>query len=336
MDPLSHALTGAALAMTLAPSGRVRTAALAGAAVAMVPDLDVLIRDASDPLLQVELHRHFSHALLVDVLLGGLAAWLVAARTHTAWRSWLPALVCAALSAALLDACTSYGVHLLWPFAEGRIAWSIIAVVDPLYTLPLLFLVVWAVWRSSPGAAAAALMMASAYLTLGFVQQQRVEWALQTLAATRGHQVERHVVKPTIGNLLLWRTLYETDGRVHADAIRAGASLLVYPGVEAPLVEPDALDLPAGSVLAGDVTRMYRLSQAYFVRHPTRGDVYGDARFAMQPDAIEPMFGVSVNAAAPDAHAPFVELRTLGPDALRRFKAMLWGESLPRIDPHRS
>lgn len=336
MDPLSHALTGAALAMLLAPSGRVRTAALAGATVAMVPDLDVLIRDAGDPLLQVELHRHFSHALLIDALLGALAAWWVAARTHTAWSAWLPGLMCAALSAALLDACTSYGVHLLWPFAEGRIAWSIIAVVDPLYTLPLLLLAALAVWRPSRVAAAAALMFASTYLALGFVQQQRVEWTLQTLVATRGHQMERHVVKPTIGNLLLWRTLYESEGRVHADAIRAGSTLLVYPGVDAPLIEPGELGLPADSVLAGDVTRMYRLSQAYFVRHPTRSDVYGDARFAMQPDAIEPMFGIAVDPAAPEAHAAFVELRTLGPDALRRFKAMLWGEALPRIEPHGS
>ena len=77
---------------------------------------------------------------------------------------------------------------------------------------------------------------------------------------------------------------------------------------------------------------MQRLSQAYLVRHPTRADVYGDARFAMQPDAIEPMFGISVNSDAAHLHAPYVEMRAFGPEALRRFKAMLKGEDLPRLE----
>ena len=331
MDPVSHALTGAALGMLLAPAGRVRTAGFVGAVIAVIPDLDVLIRDSSDPLFNVEFHRHFSHALLTSVLLGLLAAGAAALRTATAWRTWLAPMVAAALSAPLLDACTSYGVHLLWPFAEGRIAWSIIAVVDPLYTVPLLAFCVVALWRSNRLLAASALALGAVYLTVGFVQQQRVDWAMRTLAAERGHTVERSIAKPTIGNVLLWRTLYVADGQVHADAVRAGLGLQIYPGVAAPLVKPTDLDLPPGSVLATDLLRMHRLSQAYLVRHPTRKDVYGDARFAMQPDSIEPMFGISVDTEAADRHAPYVELRAFGPDALRRFKAMLKGEALPRI-----
>lgn len=332
MDPLSHALTGAALGMALAPTGHLRAGALAGAVVALVPDLDVLIRDADDPLLQVELHRHFSHALLTGVLLGSVVAWIVAARTATQKRVWLVPLVLAALSAALLDACTSYGVHLLWPFTEERISWSIIAVVDPLFTVPMLILGVFGMWRSSRYAATGALMFACVYLAVGFAQHQRVDWAARSLAAERGHQIERLVVKPTIGNLLLWRTLYVTSGEVHADAIRAGRTLQVYPGTQAKLVSPSDLGLPPGSVLAADVERMRRLSQTYLVRHPTRADVYGDARFAMQPDAIEPMFGISVKPDASHLHAPYVELRAYGPEGLRRFKAMLKGEGLPRLE----
>jgi inner membrane protein len=332
LDPLSHALSGAALGMVVAPAGHLRTGAVAGAVVALIPDLDVLIRDADDPLLQVEMHRHFSHTLVAGVLLGLAAAWLVAARTATRWRAWLGPLVLAALSAALLDVCTSYGVHLLWPFTAQRISWSIIAVVDPLFTVPVLMLGVVGIWRSSRYAAAGALLFAFVYLAIGFAQHQRVDWAARSLAAERGHQIERLVAKPTIGNLLLWRTLYVANGAVYADAIRAGRMLQVYPGTRASLVSPGDLGLTPGSVLAGDVKRMQRLSQAYLVRHPTRADVYGDARFAMQPDAIEPMFGISVNSDAAHLHAPYVEMRAFGPEALRRFKAMLKGEDLPRLE----
>jgi len=331
MDPVSHALTGAALGMLLAPAGRVRVGAVAGAVVALVPDLDVLIRDADDPLWQVELHRHYSHSLLVGVVIGAVAAWVVAARTATRWRVWVAALVAAALSAALLDVCTSYGVHLFWPFAEGRVAWSIIAVVDPLFMVPVLTLGAVGVWRASRYAACGALIFASLYLAVGFAQQQRVDWATRALAAERGHEIERLVAKPTIGNLLLWRTLYVANKEVHADAVRAGSALLVYPGTRSALVVPSELDVPPASVLAGDVVRMARLSESFLVRHPLRPEVYGDARFAMQPDSIEPMFGISVKPDASAQHAPYVELRAFGPEALRRFKAMLKGDDLPRL-----
>ena len=42
------------------------------------------------------------------------------------------------LLSGLLDACTSYGTHLLWPFSDARVAWHLISVIDPLFTGALL------------------------------------------------------------------------------------------------------------------------------------------------------------------------------------------------------
>jgi len=39
---------------------------------------------------------------------------------------------------ALLDSCTNFGTQLFQPFSDYRVAWSIITIIDPLYTLPLL------------------------------------------------------------------------------------------------------------------------------------------------------------------------------------------------------
>ncbi len=39
----------------------------------VIPDMDVLIRSASDPLLAIEYHRHFTHALAF-IPVGGLIA----------------------------------------------------------------------------------------------------------------------------------------------------------------------------------------------------------------------------------------------------------------------
>ena len=43
----------------------------------------------------------------------------------------------------LLDACTSYGTVLFWPFSNERLTWNNISIVDPLLTIPALILLLW-------------------------------------------------------------------------------------------------------------------------------------------------------------------------------------------------
>ena len=45
---------------------------------------------------------------------------------------------------ALLDSCTTYGTMLFWPFSDVRIAWNTVSIIDPLFTGPILALVVLA------------------------------------------------------------------------------------------------------------------------------------------------------------------------------------------------
>src|SRR5512139_2370900 len=147
MDPVSQAVLGASAAQSGASAREMRAAGLVGLLAGMAPDLDVLIRSSRDPLLFLEYHRQFTHALAF-IPLGSL---LVAAVLHCAFaRRYLPfcrTWLFAALGYAthgLLDACTTYGTMLLWPFSDARIAWNLVSVVDPAFTLPLLALVAWA------------------------------------------------------------------------------------------------------------------------------------------------------------------------------------------------
>ena len=81
MDPLSQGALGAAAAQAVARPEHARWAGLLGGLAGMAPDLDVLVRSKSDPLLFLEYHRQFSHAfafipvgaLLCAVLLFPLA-----------------------------------------------------------------------------------------------------------------------------------------------------------------------------------------------------------------------------------------------------------------------
>lgn len=330
MDPVSHALLGAASGHAVSRSSR-RAAALAGAAGALLPDADVFLPSAHDPLLALEYHRHFSHALAVSpfvALLAATLAWL-ALRRRTAWLPLYPAALAGVVSAILLDACTSYGVHLLWPLREARQAWSIVAVVDPAMTLILATGVVLALRAGSAWRSRLTLLFAAAYLGAGWLQQQRAAAHVVDVAARRGHTVERLEVKPTLGNVLLWRSIYRTGDRYVVDAVRVGIASppRLYSGAAVPAVPPEALSppLPPESIQAADVARFHRQSDGYMVRHPDHPLVLGDVRYALLPDSVRPLWGIRIDPAHPGRHVEFLTMREFTRGDRERFVAMLLG-----------
>lgn len=330
MDPFSHALLGAASGRALARRYN-RAAMVAGLAGALLPDADVLIGSGSDPLLAVEYHRHFSHSFAVaplGALLAAGAVWFALRRRVPYGVLWWAALA-GFVSAILLDACTSYGTQLLWPFSDARHAWRIISVVDPLMTLILLAGVVTALKTASAVPAWIALAVALVYLGGGWLQRERAEAVVQALAATRGHAVDRIEVKPTLGNLLLWRSIYLNGSDFVVDAVRAGpfSSLVVYAGGSLRRITPRELTppLPAGSAQAHDVARFERLSEGFLARHPDRPEVIGDVRYAMLPDSVRPLWGIAIDPARPDRHVEFLTFRDFTAQDRQRFLAMLRG-----------
>ena len=333
MDVLTHGLLGAACAQTAAPAGEVRWAAGIGFGAAVLADADALIGGAGDPLLVVEYHRHFTHALVfvpVGALCAALLFWPLLRRRLPFRRVYLYALFGYAL-AGVLDACTSYGTHLWWPFSSARVAWNLISIVDPLFTAILAAAVVAGLLRTSSRPACLGLVAAGLYLFAGAAQQQRAETLAGRLAAARGHDARAVAVKPTIGNLILWRSTYVAGGRVYADGVRPGllGPAREYAGESAALFDP-ARDLPwapPGSRARRDAERFAVLSEGNLARHPRRPELVGDARYAMLPTDIAPLWGIVLDPADPDAPAAFVTERTLSEGMRERFVRMLLGRS---------
>jgi inner membrane protein len=163
------------------------------------------------------------------------------------------------------------------------------------------------------------------------VQHNRAAEEAARLAASRGHEPERALVKPTLGNLLLWRSLYLDSGRVYADAVRVGlpGNVRVYPGESAPRFEArNEPALPEGSRSRRDVERFIAFADGLAVRHPGRAHMIGDARYAMLPTSIEPLWGVVIDPDAPDAPVRFENLRDSSAQTRRRFLDMLLGREL--------
>ena len=330
MDPLSHALLGALSARSLTPR-RGRAPLLAGAVGALLPDADVLIRATGDPLLTLEFHRQFSHSLI----LAPVAALLVAGALHLLLRRrvtfgalYLAALV-GGLSALLLDACTSYGTQLLWPFTGTRYAWSVIPVVEPVMTA-VLFGGVLLAWRR-PGARGP--RIALAWLAVGWQQRERAAEAVEALAATRGDDIASLTVKPTLGNLLLWRSVYLSDGRYVVDAVRVPpvGSPQVVPGAAIARVtaEDFVAELGADSVQLADLRRFAVVSEGHLVRHPERPEVIGDIRYALLPDQVRPLWGIRIDPTTPAAHVELLSFRAMTRADRARFIDLLAGRLGP-------
>jgi inner membrane protein len=334
MDPVSHALTGAALgaAITTRPEAR-RAAVLVGALAGLLPDADVFIRSVHDPLLQLEYHRGFTHALasapLLAVLVAGLLHPLV--RRHLRFGHSYAVSLLSLIAHGLLDAATSYGTSLLWPFSDQRIGWGWIAVIDPLYTLPALVLVGCAVWKPRRWLAIAACGWMVSYLVLGVAQNRRAVAAIAAAAAERGHQAVAISAKPSLLNNFLFRTLYTAGDQYYVDAVRVGyfSPAIVYAGhAVSPLCVATAFPaLPGDSVLARDIGRFSRFSMGYLYQPPGMPSVVADLRYAMIPNDIQPLWGILIDVERADEHAPFSTFRVADRATRQRFMALLRGVS---------
>lgn len=332
MDPVSQGVLGAAFAQTRGAKQSLAKAAAIGAFAGMVPDLDVLIRSSADPLLALEFHRQFTHSLFF-IPIGGLLCSLLlypllGRRWQLSFRQILAWCVIGFATHGVLDAFTTYGTRLLWPFSDRRFALDIISVVDPMFTVPLLAMVVLAAVKKTRRYLTAALLWGAIYLSVGYVKHQRAEAMGFKLADERGHQVLRLEVKPTIGNLAVWKVVYETDGQFFVDAVKPGLFRpLVWQGdhVRKLDVRRDFPWLDASSQQARDIARFNLASVGYLALDPNDSRRIGDVRYSMLPQKIAPLWGIelSPNAGVND-HVAFYTQRDDARAALKRLVAMMF------------
>ena len=326
MDPISQGAIGAVVPQAAFAREKMGAAAVLGCLAGMAPDLDVFINSPTDPLLFLEYHRQFTHALVFIPVGAAIATLLLhwaVRRTLTLREAYLACLLGYATH-GFLDACTSYGTQLFWPFTNYRVAWNNVSVVDPSFTVPLLVLVVVAVVRRRRVYAVAGLAWALAYHPVGVFQNQRAEAAGAALAASRGHEPHRLTAKASFANLLVWKVVYEYDGRFYVDGVRTGVAVSICPGTsvarldlsrDLPWLDPDTQQ-------ARDVERFRWFSDGYVALDPVVPDRVIDMRYSLVPNEIEALWGVDLDPQAPaDRHVRFVTDRATDAAQL----GALWG-----------
>lgn len=334
MDIVTQALLGGVVAQAVANKQEKKVATLSGMAAGLLADADVLIQSSSDPLLVIEYHRHFSHSLFfvpIGAALAMLLLWPLMRRHVSLARLYVFCLAGYALS-GVLDACTSYGTMLFWPLSDQRVALNIISIIDPVFSLSLLLALLAGLWLGQRRLALCGLAFCVVYLGLGKLQQERASLLAHYLAEKRGHTIVSQVVKPTIGNLLLWRSVYRDEQRIYVDAIRLGlfSEAMIYTGDSVPIfsVDKDLHFLERDSVLHQDIQRFIRFSDGYVAFDREDLKVIGDIRYSMLPISGKPLWGIIIDTGQPGQHVDYRFFREMDQESRQAFMDMLMGREV--------
>ena len=212
MDLLTHAIVGAACAQIILGKKNNRIPVLVGALGALAPDLDLLIHYFSQQPLSIEYwHRNFSHSFIF-IPLAGLIVALILMMLPLFRGNWLLILGAAIIGVAthgILDACTSYGTVLYWPWSETRVNWDIISIVDPLFTIVLCLGTAWSIIFRERTFACISLVLGGLFLLFNAYQHQRALDSMQSYAQTHQLKLNRVRAIPSLGSSTSWRVIAE-------------------------------------------------------------------------------------------------------------------------------
>jgi|AntRauTorckE6833_2_1112554.scaffolds.fasta_scaffold00035_48 inner membrane protein len=333
MDPVTHGLIGATASSSFADKRAFRAAAFTGFASALLADLDVLISSASDPLLNLEMHRQFTHSLIfipVGALIATALLWWFVRKHLTLKQTYLFSLAGYA-TAGLMDVITSYGVLLLWPFSSQRYSLDIISVFDPVFSLGILLLIGLAFFKKDKKYTWITFGWAFIYLGFGFLQQQKATRIVEDIASSKDHTISQMIVKPTIANQLLWSVRYVAEGQLYPVGIKLSpfSEPVIYEGEHAPLLHwEEEFRAYEGTALYGDIERFSKLSDGILIRHPDHEYVIGDGRYSMLPTTLSPLWGIEIDTTSPNQHVDFGTYRDASPEVRQAFMDMLLGRDM--------
>ncbi len=211
MDTITQAVLGGAVGYVVAGKISPRKAVLCGAAVAILPDLDVFITHLND-LDAFTLHRSWTHSWLIQTLIAPALAYALYKLDNTFrfvtwfWLVWL-----ALVTHSALDALTVYGTQLFWPFLLPPVSGGSVFIIDPLYSVPLLAgfiaILIKPNKRVSHRIMLSGFVFSCAYLLAGLFIQNWVEQQANIALQKQGIKYDKVLVAAAPLNIILWRTL---------------------------------------------------------------------------------------------------------------------------------
>lgn len=215
MDSFSQVLLGIATVEAVAGRQLKNKTFVYGAVLGTIPDLDVVVGMFLDPVSGVAIHRGLSHSILFFLLISPILGWGIAKleKGKITCRRSIVAAFLGLCTHVLLDAFTSWGTQILWPFS-ARFALKTIFVIDPLYTIPLLISIIY-VFKTKEGGMRKkylfrGLLISSTYLFLTCGIKLFALHKFQNALQSQNICYSDIIVKPTAFNTILWNANVKT------------------------------------------------------------------------------------------------------------------------------
>ena len=336
MDPVSQGAFGAIFSQTISNKKKLLVGSILGCMAGMAPDLDIFIRSDTDPLLKLEYHRQFTHALIF-IPVGAFLVALFSRLLFKKYLNWIETYIICLIGYAthgLLDACTSYGTQLLWPFSDMRVSWNNVSVIDPFLTIPVIVFVIIAVLRKNKLIPFLGIIYIFIYLGFGLVQSNRAEEVGKKIASIRGHESMRLTVKPSLGNLFLWKSIYEDRGFYYVDAVRLFSTKQYCEGTKIKkldnLINFNDLDKKSQQYL--DIDRFNWFSQGYLGIGKSK-NIITDVRYSAVPNEVDGLWGIKIDSSKKSLeHVEWVVNRSDYGKKWKRFFNLLLGDGCKEID----
>ncbi|BHH85999.1 metal-dependent hydrolase [Desulforhopalus sp. 52FAK] len=221
MDSITQAALGAAVGHACLQDKLGKKALIAGAMLGTLPDLDIVIYPFIDEVQRLYWHRGESHSVWF-LLLGSIGiGWLLSRRYREKNIEILQSTTAVFLvlsTHVLIDLFTVYGTQLLAPISRKGFALNNMFIVDPLFTLPLLFGIMGAYFVKKQVIAErinmVGLLLAALYAVWSFSGQSIADQKFRTaLNEFHNVKVSRQITSAGPFTTLLWRHIAETpDG----------------------------------------------------------------------------------------------------------------------------
>ena len=330
MDPCSQGFFGATIASSIAKRKHVNSAFFCGFVGGLFPDFDIFVTSVDDPLLSIEYHRHFSHSIFFAPIGGFLTTLIIKIflRKHSFGRIYLPTTL-GFLSHGILDVFTSYGTSIFWPLSNERVSLNIISVVDPIFTLILIIFCFFLMKTKNILFAQIGIFFSFLYLSFGYFQSYKVLKAITEIAKDRGHKIERVLLKPTIGNNILWRSVYQSENLYYVDAVYAPifSTSKIKEGSRFIVINKNTIfpELEFNSKQRNDIIRFSNFSQGFIFLHPDYDNIIADLRYGSLPHDGKSLWGIEIDPDRMNNHTKFKNLRNFDKQMYKEFWEMLRG-----------
>ncbi|MEE9408243.1 MAG: metal-dependent hydrolase [Polaribacter sp.] len=216
MDSLTQIILGAAVGEAVLGRKVGNKAMLYGAIAGTIPDLDVVSSFFTDTVTALEIHRGFTHSVFFSVLFAPIFAFIVTKfESYKNLKKWSWLFFWAFITHPILDAQTTWGTQLFWPL-DIRLAFKNVFVIDPLYTIPFLVFLIFAMRQKKETKKRRfynnlGLITSSSYLVLTLVLKGISYKTFTNELATQNIDYIEIETKPTPLNTILWTANIETE-----------------------------------------------------------------------------------------------------------------------------